>query len=150
MEGLDEKALFDKMLSGVDRVKIGVFGRLAQRYETKMGREEANLLAAAITNELFSDTPSNPGAQRFLESNRTLIEKEILNLQNDDEIRNAVTQAVRVKAIVSYDKSGNAQESLLDPLEKLKKLGILVPGGETPSPENFLPMAVEFYDATPR
>ena len=86
MEGIDKKAFLDKMLSGVEQVKLGVFSRLAHRYVAKMGREEAGLLAGAITNELFSNVPSNPKGQSFLESNRDLVEKEIANLRDDEEI----------------------------------------------------------------
>ena len=136
------------MMSGVDMVRIGIFGRLAYRYASKMEREKAGLLAAAVTNELFSSSPSNPKAEKFLESNRELIEREIYNLRDDDEIRNAITQAIRVKALVLHEKTENTQETLAL-LEKLLKLGILVPGGETPSPDIFLPMALEFYESTP-
>lgn len=83
----------------------------------------------------------------FLENNRDIIEQEIHNLQNDDDIRKAVTQAVRVKVIISLYKNKLFTEPSVDLLEKLRKFEILIPGGEVPSPDTFLPMAYEFYQS---
>jgi hypothetical protein len=136
---------FEQMINGVNMVKVGVFGRLSSRFRVKYGEEKGNLLAAAVTNELFSSPSLNRKGKKFLKSNRETVQKELSDLRNDDEIRNAVTQAVRVKVIISQAQSNQAKESLLSPLEKLKELGILVSGGETPSPNTFLPMASRFY-----
>ena len=38
------------MSLSVDLVKVGLFGRLVKKFESDYGREEAGLLAAAITN----------------------------------------------------------------------------------------------------
>jgi hypothetical protein len=142
-----KKTLLKRMVSGIDMVKIGVYGRLSQRFKAKYGEEQVGLLATAVTNELFSELPSNPSAEKFLKSNKDIVERELSNLRSDDEICNAVTQAVRVKLTISYDKGNHTQEQLFDPLEKLKKFGILVSGGDTPSPDTFLPMAYDFYQS---
>ena len=140
-----KKRLSKKILSGVDMVKLGVLDRLAERFQGRYGEETANSLAAAVVNELFSEIPSDPHAQEFLKLNKHVVERELSNLKNDDEICNAVTQAVRVKASLSCDQNGNVHESLLDALEKLNTLGILVPGGDIPTPNSFLRMANKFY-----
>ena len=142
-----KKVLLKKMLSGVDMVKVGVYGRLSSRFKAKYGEVKAGLLAAAVTNEVYSESLSNLDAKKFLESHKDIVERELSSLQNDDEIRNIVTQAIRVKATVSYAKDVRNQESLLNPIEKLKKFGILVSGGDAPSPGTFLPMAYEFYQS---
>jgi len=131
------KRILRKMSNGVDMVSIGLYGCLYRRFKSKYG-DKANYLAAAVANELFSQQPSTPDAKNFLELHKELIEKEIHNLQNDDEIRTMVTQAVRVMCITSPELS-------FYPIEKLREFGILIPGGDSPSPETFLPMAYEFY-----
>ena len=147
---MDLKRLFKKrfskrMLSGVEMVKLGVLDRLAERFQRRYGEETANSLAAAVVNELFSEIPSDPHAQEFLKLNKDVVEREVSNLKHDDEICNAVTQAVRVKASLSCDQSGNVTGPLLDHLEKLTRLGILIPAGETPTQSSFLRMASEFH-----
>ena len=140
------KILFSKALCGVDMVKVGVLDRLAERFQPEYDKETADMLAAAIVNELFSETPSDHYAREFLEINRKVVERELSNLKNDVEICTAVTQAVRVKALASQEQVGGKTQVLAcDLLEKLKKFGILVPTEETPNLRAFLRMANEFY-----
>jgi hypothetical protein len=145
LKKLFKKRFAKKMLSGVDMVELGVLDRLAERFQRRYGEEIADSLAAAVVNELFSEIPSDPHAQEFLKLNKDVVERELSNLKHDDEICNAVTQAVSVKASLSCDQSGNVRGSLLDHLEKLTRLGILIPTGEIPTPSSFLRMANEFY-----
>ena len=133
------------MFSGVEMVKLGVLDRLAERFQRGYGEETANSLAAAVVNELFSEIPSDPHAREFLKLNKDAVERELSNLKHDDEICNAVTQAVHVKASLSCDQSGNVRGPLLDHLERLTRLGILIPAVETPTLSSFLRMANEFY-----
>ena len=63
LKRLFKKRLAKKMLSGVDMVKLGVLDRLAERFQLRYGEETANLLAAAVVNELFSEIPSDPLAK---------------------------------------------------------------------------------------
>lgn len=145
MKRLFKKRFSKKMLSGIEMVKLGVLDRLAERFQRRYGEETANSLAAAVVNELFCEIPSDPHAQEFLKLNKDVVEREVSKLKHDDEIRNAVTQAVRVKASLSCDESGNVSEPLLDHLENLTRLGILIPTQETPTPSSFMRMANEFY-----
>lgn len=147
---MDLKRLFKKrfskrMLSGVEMVKLGVLDRLAARFQRRYGQETANSLAAAVVNELFCEIPSDPHAREFLKLNKDVVEREVSKLKYDDEIRNAVTQAVHVKASLSCDESGNVSRPLLGHIEKLTRLGILSPTEETPTPSSFLRMASEFH-----
>jgi len=145
LKRLFKKRLAKKMISGVDMVKLGVLDRLAERFQRRYGEETADSLAAAVLNELFSEVPSDPHAQEFLKLNKDVVERELSNLKHDDEICNAVSQALHVKASLSCDQSGNVRGPLLDHLERLTRLGILIPVGETPTMISFLRMANEFY-----
>ncbi len=59
-----KKRLSKKILSGVDMVKLGVLDRLAETFQGRYGNETADSLAAAVVNELFSETPSDRYAKR--------------------------------------------------------------------------------------
>ena len=139
-----KKRLFRKMLSSVDMVKMGIFTRLAQRLQAQYTEQTADLLAAAVVHELFSEIPSGQLAQDFLKSNYEIVERELSKIKHDSEICRAVTQAVRVRVLMSCEQRRNVEKSLAA-LEKLEKLGILVPGVETPTPSTFLSMAHEFW-----
>lgn len=93
---------------------------------------------------LFSEPSPSAKGKMFLESNRVLIEQLISVVPGNKEVCKAVTQAVRVKGIINDYTDGDTQKVLLDPVEKLRRLGILIPGGEAPDPDSFLSMAREF------
>lgn len=139
-----KRQLFKKMIAGVDMVKMGLYNRLSIRYIKKYGKTKGGLLAAAVINELFSELPSNTEAEQFLQLNSDLIQQELPRLRDDKEICDAVTQAVRVKIIVFLDQKKLSPEDSIECIEKLRRFGILVPGGNTPGPDTFLPMAIKF------
>lgn len=145
-----KKALINRMAIAVDMVKMGVYGRLSQRLKDQYGREEGILLAGAVVNEIFSGLPTRAEAKEFAASNKEVIERELSNLKNEDEIRKIITQAVRVKIIITVAQGIRNRQEIVEPLEKLERLGLLVPGGEAPTPESFLSQAREFLEATPR
>lgn len=144
MFGFGKKLLFKKMIDGVVMVEVGLWDRLCEKYIPKYGKTKGEFLAAAVINELFSELPSNSEGEQFLKSNYDLIQRELSSLKDDREMCNAVTQAVRVKVIVFSAQNKLSPESLLECLEKLRRFGILVPGGNTPTPDNFLAMAYKF------
>lgn len=143
-----KKKLFEKMLTGVDTVKMGVYVRLKSKFLREHDEDFSGLLAGAVINELFSNVPSNPQGNKFLDSNQELIKSELENLAGDEEIRHTVTQAARVRSIVQTEENPREVEANVAALEKLKDLGILISGGEIPTPEAFLQMAEEFYQAS--
>jgi len=136
--------LIKRMSEGVQVVKLGLYLRLINSLKDTCEMEKAKWLAAAIVNELFSESPPDTKGKIFLESNRTLIEQIISEVGGNKEVCEAVTQAVRVKGIIDDTVGGDTQKVLLSPLEKLRRLGILVPGGKTPEPDSFLSMARKF------
>ena len=137
--------LLNKMIKGVDMIKVGTCRRLVLKYINQYG-DNAVMLAGAVTNELFSGTPTDDKGRNFAESHKDIIGKEIQNLRDDIKIRTAVTQAVRVLATISY-AHGDPQVGI-GRIEKIEKLGILIPGGDEPHPIDFLEMAGEFLTQT--
>ena len=75
-----------------------------------------------MANELFSDPPSTHDAAVFLERDAELIQQAIEALQDDGEIREALTQALRVKAMVAFARGKRGREQLRGPIEKVKEL----------------------------
>ncbi len=139
-----KEQLFNKMIAGVDMVKVGLYNRLSAQYVPKYGEIEGEFLAAAVINELFSLPPSNEESEQFLMLNYELVQSELSNLKIDREICNVITQAVRVRITVLSAQNKLSPESSLECLEKLRRFGILVPGGNVPMPDNFLQMAYKF------
>ena len=136
-----------RMLEGVELVKLGVYARLESRFAREHGGDLAAFLSAAVVNELFSERPGNARAMEFSRLNRELITRELRALKRDEEIRRAVTDAVRVKAVLELARGGMSVPSWVEHLQRLEGLGILIPGGEVPSSE-FALAAARFYESS--
>jgi hypothetical protein len=145
MKRLFQKRYSKKMLSGVEMVKLGVLDHLAERFKGIYGQETADSLAAAVVNELFANKPADPYAREFFITNKDVIERELANLQYDDQTCKIITQAIRIMASLSDEHESRMQDSLDAHVHKLTKLGIFLPDEYTPTPSFFLQMAHEFY-----
>jgi hypothetical protein len=143
-----EQQLIRRINQATNAVKLGLYFRLVLRYRELHHVEFAKSLAAAVTNETLSHPPSNEQGREFVDRNRSLIEQELFALGNDMEIRRVLTETIRARALIPF-VHGHPAETWLDPIEKLQHFGILIPGGNTPSPETFFPMATQFYDTRP-
>ncbi len=139
-----KKKLIKKMSGAIDLVKMGIYMRLESNFLRKYAEDFSGLLSAAIVNVLFDQSPSNLKASEFSASNKDLINQELRNLKDDEDIRKVVTEAVRAKSVLLIAQDQNAAVSCAEHLEKLRDLGILIPGGEAPSLD-FLSIAEEFY-----
>lgn len=144
-----EQQLIQKINQATNAVKLGLYARLVDRYRKLHQLDFAKYLAAAVTNEALSHPPSNEQGREFVDRNRPLIEQELLALGKDMDIRRVLTETIRARALVPFIH-GHTAETWLDPIEKLQRFGILIPGGDAPSPETFFPIATEFYDTSPQ
>ena len=133
------------MLSGVEMVKLGILDRLAEKFKGIYGQETADSLAAAVVNELFCQEPADPHAREFFTTNKDVVERELSNLKYDDQICKIITQAIRVKALLSGEHHDDMIKSMDDHIAKLTKLGIFIPNEYTPTPNIFLQITHEFY-----
>jgi hypothetical protein len=117
------------------------------KFVDRYGEEDADLLAAAVSNKLLLGEPTNTKAVRFLNLHSDLVNSELSNLKNEnEEIRKIITQALRVKAAIDSEKRLKPTDTILNMMDQAHTLGILIPGGEFPSPESFLRMASKFHD----
>jgi len=134
-----------RMDAGADVIKVGIAIHLIRKYKQEHDDDTAAKLASAVTNEIFSDPPSNEAGLLFLRDQADLIEHEIAALRDNKGVREAITQALRVKAMACLARGERDREHVIDTIEKAKSYGLLIPGGEQPSPETFFPLVERYW-----
>ncbi|MCW7753324.1 cytochrome P450 [Desulfobotulus sp. H1] len=142
-----KKQLYRSMDKAFDQVKHGIYRRLAERYGEEMDRERAGLMAAAVTNRLFSLPPASSDGVRFLEENSGKVRKAAEALKGDQEILHAVTMALRQrqKLLFTLIDTGKASGSAINrPLDNLMKMGLMAEVKELSEPKAFLKFARKF------
>jgi len=145
-----KKKLLLDLQRAVDMVKVGMYVRLRVEYSKQYESEFAGFLAAAVSNEVFSDEPGNEEAQHFLNENKSLIETETRNLSHKQHLCHVLTQTIRARSVIPFAKDKHTLETSFDPINKLKDYGILIPGGEFPKLNSFYTLATEFYQTRPK
>jgi hypothetical protein len=140
--------LLGTMEYGAGLVVKGVCCRLHARFLDRCGQDHAVMLAAAVTNTLFSQRPTVPHARAFAEAHAAEIEAEIGRLRADSEIRDAVTRAVVVLAMVAHGR-GMAVDDARRPVAELLSRGMCAEEALEPTPETFLPFAQAFMESSP-
>ena len=150
-----DKRMGLRATEGVDMVKVGLAMYLLPECEANYEREYATLLTAAVVNEVFSEAPSGDSGRVFAEDadNRKnvalVIERAIKPQEN---LRRILTDAIRVKCTQAFGPNANPSEAEFhrlcrEPIEKLKQLGLLIPGGEMADLALFLGNAGSFVTA---
>ncbi len=147
-----KKALRARMLKGVGLIQTGLYKRLKNKYMSEYDDRFSGRLAAAVINELLFGLPGREDARIFVEENKALIDVKLQELKSDEEIKYAVTQALRVIALCEYmvDSSKKTLEKWSENLRKALDRGVFIKGGETPTPDTFLPFATDFYNSSPK
>lgn len=123
----------------------GIYGRLLEKNTSGFEGESANQLARAVTQTLFSLPPRDERSRIFHAKNLDQIQCEIKKLQEDEQIRRAVTDTLVIKAVFRHRQNSCAKEEAQTPIEKIKELGIFLEGENPPTPLSFVQMARDFY-----
>ena len=139
-----KKRWHKKMLSGVETVKVGLLDLLAERYQPTYGKETADLLAAAVVNELFFHKPTYFAYIEFAELYKDTVKKEIYNLLQDKELSPVLCQAVHVQVQVAKEQGALDLQAIRESFQRLKESGMPSVDAETITPQAFLHMAREF------
>lgn len=141
------KKFIEKIDYGITQVKHGVYLRLERRFRDVYGEVDAGMIAAAITNELFSEKALTDTAVEYAKNNRAQIKKEIEALKSDDEIKRAVSDTLNVKMTVLYNtlSSGSQVKDIGQPINNLRKMGLFAPGESKLGSKEFQYMAEKFY-----
>jgi hypothetical protein len=72
------------------KLRIGIFRLLDIKYRSQFGNQ-SNFLCAGILNWALLEAPGNAEAERFLEDNRSLIEREAMKICLDSDLSLAVS-----------------------------------------------------------
>lgn len=149
-----KKQLYKGMDKAFDQIKHGVYRRLEARYskEMQMEKEKAGLLAAAVTNRLFSLPPASEEGRRFLSEHEGRVRKATEALKGDGEILHAVTLSLRhrQKLLFTLVDEGRASGAAINrPLDNLMKMGLMGDVRELSEPKAFLKFARKFLQNSP-
>jgi hypothetical protein len=134
--------LLRRMRAGVNGVLVATYCRLKARYEVELEHQAAGLLAGGVTSVIFNQLPAHEEGAKFQVAHGDLMARKLAELKGDSFLRHAVTQALRVRSML--DARGTRQSEPDVSLESLTMLGLLVPGGEPPTPATFLPLVMEY------
>ena len=150
-----KKKMFKDAMTGVNMVKVGLMCYLLPECETNFGKDYAAVLVPAVVNTVFSESPSNETGRRFIQDEDNLknvmlvIEKGI---KTQEKLKQIITDAVRVKCTLSHAMNPNLSERdfsglCRETIENLKRLDLLIPGGDMPDLSVFLHNAGSFVEA---
>ena len=150
-----KKKMYEDTMNSIDMVKVGLMYYILPECEANFGKDYAVPLVAAVVNTVFSESPSNETGRRFIQDGdnlgnvRLVIEKEI---KPQEKLRQIITDAVRVKCTLSHAMNTNLSEPdfirlCREPVDNLKRLGLLIPGGDMPDLSIFLHNAGTFVQA---
>lgn len=128
-----------------DLSKVGLSARLVAKYKTRYDEDFAFSLAAAVTNEVFSESPNLDAARHFLQQHSAIIEQELRALGRNKNICHVLTQVVRAGSVIRFAKGIQTRDAFCGPIEKLQHFGILIQGGDAPSLNRLTPLVKEFY-----
>jgi hypothetical protein len=138
-----------ELLQAEKQVVAGVYGRLLDRYRDKFGND-ASTLARVVAASLFGQTLQDKLMAELIASRKDLVEREVARLKEDLEIRRIVTDTLVLKAVFLHRQRSCKDGSHVDPIERLKQLGIYLEGKKPPTPMSFIISAREFFSTTPR
>ena len=145
-----------KMASeAVDFVKIGLLFYLLPECKANFDETYYETLATAVINTIFSEVPSNETGKEFMQDEINIANIELViekSIKPEEKLKQIITDAVRVKSIVSHGLStGLSEDEFVRqcryPIEQLKKFQILQKGGETPNLSDFIINASSFMNA---
>ncbi len=142
------KRYFKQVDTAMNYAIHGAYNRLYKEYCTYYDSEKAGLLAAAVTNEIFSKKTVGERGIFFFKTKTKLIKNSVSKLKSDEEIKQITYFALAIKTQVIFkaQKSGVYDKNLSKPLEKLKKLSLLPSNQDVPQPKKFFQMARKYYN----
>ncbi|HOS96068.1 MAG TPA: hypothetical protein PLR71_00910 [Deltaproteobacteria bacterium] len=139
----------DDLRKAEKQVLTGIYVRLLKRYSTRMGTEDARALAGAVSGILLCLEPADESVRRLMDERSDLVEKELALLAADEEIRRMATDTVVLKTVYMNRQRSCKDGSALEPVERLKRVGIYLQGEKAPTAAGFVESARAFYTATP-
>jgi hypothetical protein len=131
------------------QIIAGVYGRLIESINKRFENSKSAGLARAVTDALFNLADEDSSVLEFMNGPENLVEKEIARLKDDQEIRRVVTDTLVLKSVFLHRQRGCRDNTYVDPIERLKTMGLYLEGSCPPTPMSFINAAREFFLATP-
>ena len=149
-----KKKQIKALIGLVDQVKIGLYLYLLPAYKSKLDKEQAARLIAAVLNMVFCEPPTGDiGAEFISDEDNVRRVKSVIeeHLQGQEKLKRIITDAVRVLCTARHGLNPKMspdefQRQCKDPIDRIRELGLLIPGGEAPSPTAFGPDVLSFLD----
>jgi hypothetical protein len=151
-----KKKMYKDAMNGISMVKVGLAYYILPECEANFGKDYAASLVAAVVNTVFSESPSNETGRRFIQNEDNLSNVRLVVIEKwikpQEKLRQIITDAVRVKCTLSHAMNTNLSEPdfirlCREPIDNLKRLGLLTPGGDMPDLSTFLHNAGTFIKA---
>lgn len=154
--GGKDKAFVDYLLKSLSLLKQGIAMRLYRKYLSKYDEKLSRDLSDCIASMMLYTDPEIKDIQTFIAKNSLLLEEKLIELENEDEIKYAVTQGLAAYFACAYINSnkffGSSDKGILGQLElhmdDLKRRGIVISSIDFLSPEKFNKFAADFFNAS--
>jgi hypothetical protein len=118
--------MHSRMKKSVAMVRLALFYRCLNALLPHYGREMAIKLSAAISNEVFSDTPTTEESRQYLADNRSTIRTLARSICEDAELCRLISTAVTVRSVLHRAHGKRDADRAFDPIDNLKDLGLFV------------------------
>jgi hypothetical protein len=143
-----KKRLAQKMIQGVDIVKLVLYKVLSEEFSKKYkekGEDFHKSFVASIINEIFGC--HNPETQELFTKNEKIAIEEIRGLGiKHPEFKKPITDALRVFIPANQMLGSDTMKDtdyIMGLFNKAIERGVFIKGGEAPSPVSFLKMVEE-------
>jgi hypothetical protein len=139
----------DDLFRAEKQVFAGVFGRLYAKYVRVDDQDYAAFLALAIARILLCMPAGDERATEFIKLNEGRIKHEILALKDETEIRRMVTDTMVTKVVTLRKSKGCSTDGDMDPIERIRTMGLYLEGNHPPTPGSFVRAASRFLSSSP-
>lgn len=139
-----KKKLIQSMVGIVDHVKLGLYKYFLTQIENH-DEKFAGTLSAAIVNDVFSRPPTEPSHLDFANENQETIKSYVKKLAESGNFNEIITDAVNAMCTAEYALGSRDPAVIIDPVHKLKDLGIYDDERPNPDPHDFGIRAIKTF-----
>lgn len=134
LRNFGQNLTFDRLAKGVQDIQFGVYVRVKKHYTLIFEGDKTSLLAAAVSNLLFSREATTEAAKSFATENQDLIASALaeLPLMSGDTLV-AINRAVRVAALCDEFWQTPGRLTPDERLDNLERHSCLLPDVEIPT-----------------
>ncbi len=138
-------ALCNKMISGVDKVKLILYTVLSQNlFEKEIydNMDQNKYVAAAAVNDIFNS--HNDTSKITYKNHQQVIEEILKELgETNPELKQIITDALRVYVQANWALGSELMKDMdyvQDLFKRSRERGLFIEGGDNPNPDTFIKM----------